>query len=164
MAKFTVNTHRYDPYKSFAFTVSWDGRPVAGVSKVSPLKRTTEVVAHRDGAEPTHEHKSPGRTKYDAVTLERGVTHDPEFERWANLVHSVDDPIKLKSFRKLITLDMYNEAGTKVMAYVLQRCWVSEYTPLGPFDANSSAIAIESMKLEVETWYRDVVVRETAET
>lgn len=163
MSKFTVNAHRFDPYKSFAFTISWGGKTVAGISKVSPLKRTTEVVVHRDGAEPTHDHKSPGRTKYEAVTLERGVTHDPEFEAWANMVHSIDNPIQLKNFRKDVTLDMYNEAGAKVHSYVLQRCWVSEYTPMPAMDANASAIAIETMKLEVETWYRDPAVTEPAE-
>ena len=86
MAQFTVNAHRFDPYKNFKFRVKWDGRYVAGVSKVGALKRTTEVVEHREGGDPSTGRKSPGRTKFEAITLERGVTHDNEFEHWANKV------------------------------------------------------------------------------
>ena len=82
MAQFSVNASRFDPYKNFKFRVKWDGRYVAGVSKVSSLKRTTEVVEHRVGGDPSTSHKSPGRTKYEAITLERGVTHDVAFERF----------------------------------------------------------------------------------
>jgi phage tail-like protein len=59
---------------------------VAGVSKVSALKRTTDVVEHREGGDPSTVRKSPGQTKFEAVTLERGVTHDPDFEQWAGKV------------------------------------------------------------------------------
>ena len=84
---FAVNASRIDPYKNFKFQVMWDGRVVLGISKVGALKRTTEVVKHREGGENSTDHKSPGRTSYEAITLERGVTHDPEFEEWANKVH-----------------------------------------------------------------------------
>src|SRR5205823_2803443 len=100
MAQFTVNATRFDPYKTFMFRIKWDGQYVAGLSKMSALKRTTDPVLHRDGGDPSTERKSPGKTKYEAVTLERGVTHDLSFEAWANLVHSLSDPISLKNFRK----------------------------------------------------------------
>jgi phage tail-like protein len=164
MAQFTVNTHRFDPYKAFMFRVKWDGRYVAGLSKMSALRRTTDPVTHREGGDPSHERKSPGVTKYDAVTLERGKTHDPEFEAWANLIHSLDSPISLKGFRKDITVDVFNEANQKVLAYNLFRCWVSEYTALPALDAGSAAVAIESIKLELEGWERDEAVVEPAET
>lgn len=164
MAQFTVNTHRFDPYKAFMFRVKWDGRYVAGLSKMSALRRTTDPVTHREGGDPSHERKSPGVTKYDAVTLERGKTHDAEFEAWANLIHSLDSPISLKGFRKDITVDVFNEANQKVLAYNLFRCWVSEYTALPALDAGSAAVAIESIKLELEGWERDEAVVEPAET
>jgi phage tail-like protein len=164
MAQFTVNATRFDPYKSFMFRVKWDGQYVAGLSKMSALRRTTDPVTHREGGDPSHERKSPGTTKYDAVTLERGKTHDPAFEAWANLIHSLDAPISLANFRKDIVVDVYNEANQKVLSYKLFRCWVSEYTALPALDAGSAAVAIESMKLELEGFERDEAVVEPTET
>ena len=164
MAQFVVNTHRFDPYKAFMFRVKWDGKYVAGLSKMSALRRSTDPVTHREGGDPSHERKSPGVTKYDAVTLERGKTHDPEFEAWANLIHSLDSPITLKNFRKDIVVDVFNESNQKVLSYNLFRCWVSEYTALPALDAGSAAVAIESIKLELEGWERDEATPEPAET
>jgi phage tail-like protein len=167
MAQFTVNANRFDPYKNFKFRVKWDGRYVAGVSKVSALKRSTEMVEHREGGDPSTSRKSPGRTKYEAVTLERGVTHDLEFERWANKVWNfgagLGAEVSLKDFRKDISIEVYNEAGQKVLAYNLFRCWVSEYQSLPDLDANANAIAIQTLKLENEGWERDVSVPEPSE-
>ena len=164
MAQFTVNATRLDPYKSFMFRVKWDGQYVAGLSKMSALKRSTDPVVHRDGADPSHERKSPGKSKFDAVTLERGVTHDPAFESWANLIHSLKNPISLKNFRKDVIVDVYNEADQKVLSYTLYRCWVSEYQALPQLDAGTAAVAIETLKLELEGWERDVSVTEPTET
>ena len=167
MAQFTVNAQRFDPYKNFKFRVKWDGRYVAGVSKVGALKRSTEPVEHREGGDPSTSRKSPGRTKYEAVTLERGVTHDLEFERWANKVWNfgagLGAEVSLKDFRKDISIEVYNEAGQKVLAYNLFRCWVSEYQSLPDLDANANAIAIQTIKLENEGWERDVSVPEPSE-
>ncbi len=167
MAEFTVNPTRFDPYANFKFRVKWDGRYVAGVSKVSALKRTTEVIEHREGGDPSTSRKSPGRTKYDAVTLERGVTHDTEFEAWANKVWSfgagLGAEVSLKDFRKDITIEVYNEAGQLVLAYHVYRCWVSEYQALPDLDANANAVAIQHIKLENEGWQRDVGVAEPSE-
>lgn len=167
MAQFTVNANRFDPYKNFKFRVKWDGRYVAGVSKVSALKRSTEMVEHREGGDPSTSRKSPGRTKYEAVTLERGVTHDLEFERWANKVWNfgagLGAEVSLKDFRKEISIEVYNEAGQKVLAYNLFRCWVSEYQSFPDLDANANAIAIQTIKLENEGWERDVSVPEPSE-
>ena len=167
MAQFTVNSLRFDPYKNFKFRVKWDGRYVAGVSKVSALKRTTEVVKHREGGDPSSSRKSPGRTEFEAVTLERGVTHDLEFERWANKVwnfgSTLGSEVSLKDFRKDIILEVYNEAGQLAIAYRLFRCWVSEFQALPDLDANANAIAIQHLKLENEGWERDPDVAEPAE-
>ena len=167
MAQFSVNAQRFDPYKNFKFRVKWDGRYVAGISKVSSLKRTTEVVKHREGGDPSSSRKSPGRTEYDAITLERGVTHDTEFERWAAAVWNRDAGLgaesTLKKFRKDIQIEVYNEAGQKVIAYNVFRCWVSEYQALPEMDANANAIAIQTLKLENEGWARDVSVKEPSE-
>ena len=167
MAEFTVNAQRFDPYKNFKFRVKWDGQYVAGISKVSGLKRTTEVVEHREGGDPSTSRKSPGRTKNDAITLERGVTHDPAFEAWAATVWQIGaglgSEVSLASFRKEILLDFFNEAGQKVISYKIHRCWVSEYAALPDLDANANAIAIEHIKLENEGWDRDVSVTEPTE-
>ena len=167
MAQFSVNTHRFDPYKNFKFRVKWDGRIVAGVSKVSGLKRTTEVVKHREGGDPSTSRKSPGRTEYEAITLERGVTHDVAFEQWANKVWNfgsgLGSEVSLKDFRKDIIVELYNEAGQLVQAYRIYRCWVSEFTALPDLDANANAVAIQSIKLENEGWERDYEIGEPAE-
>jgi phage tail-like protein len=171
MAEFTVNATRVDPYKNFKFRVKWDGAYVAGISKVSPLKRTTEVVKHRDGGDPSTSRKSPGRTEYEAITLERGVTFDPEFEKWANKVwdyqnaqaQNSQNEVSLKDFRKDLIIDFFNEAGQKVISYHVYRCWVSEYQALPELDANANAVAIQHLKLENEGWDRDPAVVEVAE-
>ncbi len=167
MTQFSVNVHRFDPYKNFKFRVRWDGRVVAGISKVTALKRTTEVVEHREGGDPSTSRKSPGRTKYEPITLERGTTHDPEFEKWAQKVWAVGagfgSEISLKDFRKDIILEVYNEAGQLALAYKIYRCWVSEYQALPDLDANANAVAIQTLKLENEGWERDVAVVEPAE-
>ncbi|MFP2924253.1 phage tail protein [Pyxidicoccus sp. 3LG] len=167
MATFSVNTHRLDPYKNFKFRVKWDGRYVAGVSKVGALKRTTEVVKHRDGGDPSTSRKSPGRSEYEAVTLERGVTHDTEFEKWANKVWNLGSglgsEVSLKDFRKDIIIELYNEAGQLVLSYKLFRCWVSEFQSVPELDANANAVAIQTLKLENEGWERDYEVKEPAE-
>lgn len=167
MAQFVVNTHRFDPYKNFKFRVRWDGRYVAGVSKVSSLKRSIEVVEHREGGDPSLSRKSPGRAKFEPITLERGVTHDPEFEQWANLVWNfgagLGAEVALRSFRKDIAIELYNEAGQVALAYRVFRCWVSEFQSLPDLDANANAIAIQMIRLENEGWERDVDVVEPSE-
>jgi phage tail-like protein len=164
MAEFSVNPSRYDPYKTHMFRVKWDGVYVAGLSKMSPLKRSTAPVNHRHGGDPSHVRKSPGLTTYDSVTLERGVTHDPSFEAWANKVSSLVQPgISLPDFRKDLIVDVFNEAGQKVLTYKLFRCWVSEYQALPNLDAAAAAIAIQSIRLELEGWERDLAVTEPAE-
>jgi phage tail-like protein len=173
MAKFTVNPARYDPYKNFKFRIKWDGRYVAGVSKVSALKRTTEMVEHREGGDPSSSHKSPGRTKYEAITMERGVTHDAEFEKWANKVWDFANAqaapdqrtreVSLKDFRKDLILDLFNEAGQRVLSYKIYRAWVSEFTAEADLDANANAILIQSIKVEHEGWERDQEATEPTE-
>jgi len=165
MPQFTVNASRVDPYKNFKFRVKWDNAYVAGVSKVSGLKRTTEVVKHRDGGDPTTSHKSPGRTEFEAITLERGITHDVAFEQWANKVwdyqnaqaQSADKEVSLADFRKDIIIDVFNEAGQKAISYHVYRCWISEYQALPDLDANANAVAIQHIKLENEGWDRTTV-------
>lgn len=167
MAQFSVNPTRFDPYKNFKFRVKWDGRYVAGISKVGALKRSTEMVEHREGGDPSTSRKSPGRTKYEAIMLERGVTHDTEFEKWANKVWNFGGgpgaETSLADFRKDIIIDLFNEAGQKVISYKIYRCWVSEYQALPDLDANANAIAIQSIKLENEGWERDYDVTEPSE-
>jgi phage tail-like protein len=167
MTEFTVNATRFDPYKNFKFRVKWDGVYVAGVSKVGKLLRKTEVVPHRSGGDSSGIRKSPGRTDFDAITLERGVTHSKTFEQWANKVWNYGSGLgaetSLKDFRKDIILEVYNEAGQLAIAYKIYRCWVSEFQALPDLDANANAVAIQSLKLEHEGWERDYEVGEPSE-
>ena len=167
MAMFPANPTRLDPYKNFKFRLKWDNVYVAAVSKMSTLKRTTEVIEHRFGGDPSTSHKSPWRTKYDAITLERGLTQDKAFHDWAGLVWNygagLGSEVSLKNFRKDIYLEFYNEAGQLVMAYKIYRCWVSEYQAMPDLDSNANAIAIEHIKLETEGWERDTSVTEPVE-
>ncbi|MEU5948414.1 phage tail protein [Micromonospora sp. NPDC047465] len=167
MAEFTVNPTRFDPYKNFKFRVRWEGRYVAGVSKVGALKRTTEVVRHRHGGDPSSSRKSPGRTEYEAIVLERGVTHDTDFEQWANKVWNwgsgPGSETSLKDFRRDMIIEVYNEAGQLAIAYKVYRCWVSEFQALPDLDANANAVAIQTIRLENEGWERDQAVTEPVE-
>ena len=167
MAQFSVNANRFDPYKNFKFRVKWDGRFVAGVSKVSALKRTTDPIEHREGGDPSTVRKWPGQTKFDPVTLERGVTHDTEFEKWANKVWNFGSglgaEVSLKDFRKDIIIEVYNEAGQVAIAYKIFRCWVSEFTAMPELDASANAVAIQSIVLQHEGWERDYDVAEPSE-
>src|SRR5262245_60053949 len=120
MARVRQTTKRnFDPYKNFKFRVKWDGRYVAGVSKISALKRTTEVVDYREGGDPSAARKSPGRTKYEPITLERGISHDVEFEQWANVVSNLPSPSgNLQSnFGKDVIIDIFDETGRRVLSY-----------------------------------------------
>lgn len=171
--EFKVNTTRFDPYKNFKFRIKWDNTYVAGVSKVSGLTRTNQVIKHRSGGDPSTARMAPGQTEYEPITLERGVTHDSNFEIWANKVwnHSnagtgedgSNQIVSLKDFRKDIIIEMYNEAGQKVIAYNVYRCWVMEFNAMPQLDANGNAIAIQSIKLAIEGWERDTSVTEPNE-
>lgn len=166
MAQFTVNTSRLDPYRNFKFRIKWDGEVVAGVSKVSALKRTTEVVSHREGGDVSTPRHSPGSSKFEPITLERGVTFDPAFEAWANLVYTTDGDaaVSLANFRKDLLIELLNLQGTVVKRFKVFRCWVSEYTALPELDANANAIAFETLVLQNEGYERDEAVTEVAET
>lgn len=166
MTSFTVNVHRFDPYKKFKFRVKWDGRYVADVSRVSALRRRTEAIVHREGGDPSQSRISPGATTYDPIVLERGVTHDPEFENWANLVHNIqgDAAMSLKNYRKDIMIELLNQQGVVVKAYKVYRCWVSEYEALSELIANENGIVLERLVLQHEGWERDIDVSEPAET
>lgn len=167
MAQFTVNPQRFDPYKNFKFRVKWDGRYVAGVSKVGALTRSTEPIEHREGGDPSTVRTSPGQTSYEPITLERGVTHDKAFEQWANKVWNWGSGLgaesSLQDFRKDIIIEMYNEAGQLAIAYKVYRCWVSEFTAFPELDASGNAVAIQSIQLQNEGWERDYAVTEPTE-
>ena len=167
MATSPVSALRFDPYKNFKFRVKWDGRYVAGISKVSALKRTTEVATYRAGGDPSTSHKGPGRTQYEPILLERGITNDTAFEQWANQVWALGaalgSEVSLSTFRKDVRLELMNEAGQLVIAYNIYRCWVSEYQALPDLDSNAHAVAIEHIKLENEGWERDLGVVPPAE-
>jgi phage tail-like protein len=164
---FPANTHRHDPYRTFKFQVLIDGKPVAGLKKMGALKKTTEAVDWRSGGDPTHVRKLPGGTKYEAITLEQGLTHDPVFEQWANLVNNIDgdSAMSLKNFRKDVVINVLNLQGTVAISYQVKRAWVSEYQALPDFDAGTTnAVGIQTLKLEHEGWDRDEAVAEPTES
>ena len=167
MAQFSVNTERFDPYKNFKFRIKWDNQYVAGVSKISALSRTTQVVEHRVGGATSTVTKSPGQTSFEAITLERGVTHDIAFEQWANKVWNYRGGLgaeqSLRDFRKDIIIEVYNEAGQLAISYNVYRCWPSEFQAVPELDASGNAVAIQTLKLENEGWERDTNVTEPTE-
>jgi len=167
MAMFPANPQRFDPYKNFKFRLRWEGRYVAGLSKVSALKRSTETIKFREGGDPSSSRVSPGQTSYDAITLERGLTQDLEFEAWARQVWNFGAglglEVSLASFRRNVTLEFYNEAGQLVMAYNIYRAWPSEYQAMPELDASANAVAIQTLVLQNEGWERDTGVEEPAE-
>jgi phage tail-like protein len=164
---FPANAHRHDPYRTFKFQILIDGQPVAGLRKMSALKKSTEAVDWRTGGDPTHVRKLPGGTSYEAITLEQGLTHDPVFENWANLVNNIDGDaaMSLVNFRKDIIVNVLNLQGTVAISYKVKRAWVSEYQALPDFDAGTTnSVGIQTIKLEHEGWDRDEAVAEPAES
>jgi phage tail-like protein len=166
MPKFSVNSQRFDPYRNFKFKVKWDNQYVAGMSKCSALKKTTESVDWHEAGDQGSGRKLPGKTSYEAITLSAGVTHDTTFEDWANLVNNYqgDAAMSLQNFRKDITIEVYNLQNQKVLAYNVYRCWVSEYEAIPELDAAGNAVMIQTIKLENEGWDRDKDVKEPKET
>lgn len=166
MAKFSANPTRFDPYRNYNFRVKIDNQYVAALSKCTGLKRTTEVTPWREAGDPSSSRQLPGKTKFEPITLEAGLTHDPTFENWANLVHNFqgDAAGSLAHFRKDVLIEIYNEGGQKVIAYKVFRCWVSEYQSIPDLDANGNGVAITHIKLENEGWERDTSVTEPTET
>ncbi len=164
---FPVNAHRYDPYRTFMFQVVIDGRPVAGLKKMSVLKKSTEAVKWRSAGDPAHERVMPGGTSYEPVTLEQGLTHDPVFENWANLVNNIQGnaAMSLLNYRKDIVINVLNLQGVIAISYKLYRAWVSEFQALPEFDAGTmNAVGIQTITLQHEGWERDASVTEPTET
>ncbi|MCB1741847.1 MAG: phage tail protein [Gammaproteobacteria bacterium] len=164
---FPVNAHRHDPYRTFKFQVLIDGIPVAGLSKMTALKKTTEAVKWRTAGDPSHERVMPGGTSYETVTLEQGLTHDTNFESWANMVNNLEGDVamSLKNFRKDIVINVLNLQGQVAISYNLYRAWVSEYQALPDLDAGSmNTVGIQSITLQHEGWQRDTAVSEPTET
>jgi phage tail-like protein len=161
MARFTVNATRLDPYKDFKFRLKWDGRTVAGVSKVSALKRTTEVIEHRSGGDTSSARVMPGATRFEPVTLERGLSDDGEFEKWAGLVANAGGAA-LKKYRKDVRLELVDEAGQVMLAYTIFRCWPSQYQAVPELNEETTLTAFEMLVLENEGWERDPSVPKPA--
>jgi len=155
MAEFSANASRFDPYKNFRFRVKWDGRYVAGASTVGGIKRTSEVVTHREGSDPSRVRTSRGRTGFEAITMERGVTRDADFERWVEQGSDRD--------RRDFVIEVFNEAGQSVLAYKVLRAWISDYQAVPELDANAHAVAIQRLTLQNEGWERDYSVSEPSE-
>jgi phage tail-like protein len=155
-----------EPFKNFRFRVKWDGRYVAGVNRITALRRRSEIVRHNEGADPAIGRKSPGRTEFDSISLERGMSSDRTFENWANQVWSMERPNGeqgSRDFRKDVVIEVYDDAGQLAVAYNLFRCWVSEYQALPDLDVGANSVAIETIKLEVEGWSR-VISKPTPST
>ena len=145
-----ANAPRIDPYQNFKFRVKWDGRYVAGVSHVSALRRTTDIVEYREGGGDTLPRRIPGATRYDPITLHRGVTYDREFETWANGSAGGGARVPLKE----VVIELFDEGGQMFSSYKAWGCWVSQYQALPDLDITGSAVLIEALRLECEGWQR----------
>lgn len=166
MAQFTVNAHRFDPYRTFKFQVVIEGTPVAGLRKMTALKRKTEPVKWRAAGDPSFERIMPGGTTWEPVTLEQGLTHDTNFEEWANLAFNItgDGGMSLRRYRRDLVINVLNLNGQVAIAYKLFRAWVSDYQALPDLDAGTmNAVGIQSITLQHEGWQRDEAVAEPAE-
>ncbi|MFI4976757.1 MAG: phage tail protein [Caulobacterales bacterium] len=143
-----------DALRNGRFRVSWDGRVIPGVTEVSPLGRTTEVVTHEEGGWSPTVQTSPGRTTFEPVTLERGLSRDTAFADWAaqTLQAAPANP------RKNVRLEVLGDSGQPILAYNLYRCWVSEYQPLPELDQAASGPLTERITLECDEWTRDASV------
>jgi len=164
---FPVNTHRFDPYRTFKFQVLIDGKPVAGLKKMGALKKKTEPIKWRTAGDPSHERILPGGTSYEPIVLEQGLTHDPVFEAWASLVNNIegDAAMSLKNFRKNIVVNVLNLQGQVALSYKIFRAWVSDYQAVPELDAHAmNAVGIQSITLQHEGWERDGSVPEPTET
>jgi len=164
--QFTVNTQRIDPYANFKFRLGWDNQYVAGLSKMSAIKRSTEVIEWREAGGPSIIRKIPGRTKFEPVTLESGLTHDQQLIALADLVNTPqgDAAMSLKNYRKEVTVEVLNLQATVVIRFILHRAWVAEFQAVPEMDANANAVAIQTLKLEYEGFSVDPGVKEPAET
>lgn len=163
---FTVNAHRSDPYRTFKFQVVIEGRPVAGLRKMTALKRTTEPVKWRSAGDPSVERIMPGGTTWEPVTLEQGLTHDTGFEEWANLAFDIegDAAMSLVRYRRDVIVNVLNLAGQVAISYKLFRAWVSDFQALPDLDAGSTnTVGIQSITLQHEGWQRDAAVTEPVE-
>lgn len=148
------------PYRNFKFRVYFEGKsePVALVSKMTALKRTTEVVEWRQGGESNTIRKLAGKSKYEPITLEQGLSLDTDFEDWADRVNkwgNTDLAQKDNEFRKELRVEILDLDGEVVLKYKMHKCWVSEYTAIPDFDANANAVAIKTLKIENEGWEKD---------
>jgi len=164
---FPANINRFDPYKTYRFLVYFGNSttPVAAVSKVSALKRSSDVIEYKEGGDAIIL-KGLGRMKYEPITMERGVTFDSDFETWANapqVLKAGSPSTSLAVLRKEISIVLLNEEAQPVHRYIVHRCWVSEFQALPDLDAGANAIAIEHIKLENEGWERDLTVAEPKE-
>jgi len=165
--EFPLNTYRYDPYKTYRFLVYFhpSTTPVAAVSKVSALKRSSDVIDYKEGGSAIIL-KGLGRMKYEPITLERGVTFASEFEEWANaaqVLSSGAPSTSLQALRKEVSIVLLNEEAQPVHGYIVHRCWVSEFQALPELDAGASAIAIEHVVVQNEGWERDPSIIEIKE-
>lgn len=165
--QFPVNTDRFIPYSSYLFVVYFDKSttPVAGVSKVTGMKRSIDPIEYKEGGYALSR-KGPGRAKFEPITLERGITHDPDFEDWANAAQVLDNSVpvrSLKALRKTLRIELLSEQGKAVHRYFIYRCWVSEFQGLPDLDAGQNAIAIEHIKVENEGWEHDRTLMEPPE-
>ena len=146
-----------DPYKNFKFRVFMGTEEVAAVTKVSALKYTTEVITNRDGGMISAVVNSPGQTKSEPITLDRGLTANRTFEDWASQVFSPlgDGGTNLASMRRNLQIKLLNLQGNVVMQWNVYGCWVSEYTALPELDANANAFAFETIVLQNTGFERD---------
>ena len=156
---FTASVLKYDPYRKFKFLVKWDGAYVAGVHKVTALTKSVDAVDWRTGGDHNNTAKVPGLTKYEPITMERGLCADTRFIDWMKLVNTYQAAggttvESVHTFRKDLIIEMYNLANEKVLSVSVFKAWPSKLT-VADFDAKANELAIEVLELQHEGWQID---------
>jgi phage tail-like protein len=132
-------------HRRHSFRLSWDGKVVVGVDRVSPLVRLVEVITVRDGSSPGGSgHTVPGRIGTEPVTIERPAGADSAFEDWARSATDI-------ASKKDVTIEVLDRDGGVLASYRLRRCWPSEYRVV-LLGHRARAAAIEELRLENDGW------------
>jgi phage tail-like protein len=152
----TATALTYDPYRKFKFLVKWNNAVVMAVHKVSSITKSIDPIDWRTGGDSNFSAKVPGLTKWEPITLERGLSADTAFQEWMVLVNKytkaglgADEAVH--AFRKNLNIEMYSLQNELVMTINVYNAWPSKLT-IADFDAKANELAIEHMELQNEGW------------
>jgi len=129
-----------DPYRGFRFRVEIDGITVAHFSEVSGLQVETETEPYEEGGVNDFVHQLPKRTKFQNITLKRGITDVDELWQWHQ------DVVDGNFARKNGSIILLDEAGEDTWRWNFTRAFPAKWT--GPdLKADGSTVAFETVEL-----------------